>query len=217
MSSTDGSVSLDDRGSSAPARSRAATRQRIVESATELFAAEGLHSVSSARIAKAAGVAAGTFYLHFRDKKQLFREIVFAALGRLHEAQDRASEVAGPELDEQVGARVAALCGFAEENRSLIMLVFGRDHEAASLDEDVLDALRPGTEHLLKSRVESGALPASLNIAVASQALLGMQSRVIVWWLEDPSRATRADVIDALCRMHPLLHLGEKGERGEDT
>jgi AcrR family transcriptional regulator len=208
-----GPAPSEGEAASAPARSRLATRQRIVGAATELFAREGLHCVSSARIAKAAGVAAGTFYLHFRDKRQLFREIVFTALAHLEEAQRRATEAAGPDLAAQVRARIAQLCEFSEQNRSLVMLVFGRDHEAASLEEDVLDALRPSAEQALRNGVESGAIPASLNLTLASQALLGMQSRVIAWWLEDPSRASRAEVIDALCGMHPLLQRSEKRDR----
>ena len=43
-------------------------------------------------IARIAGVAAGTFYLHFRDKQALFREIVFEALATLEERLQRATE-----------------------------------------------------------------------------------------------------------------------------
>jgi AcrR family transcriptional regulator len=202
--------------SSAPARSRAATRQRIVEAGTELFAREGLHAVSSARIAKAAGVAAGTFYLHFRDKKELFREIVFAALGRLQEAQRRATEAAGTDVAAQVRARIAELAAFTEQNRNLITLVFGRDHEAASLGEDVLETLRPSAEDALRERVASGDLRGA-SLAVASQVLLGMQIRVIAWWAEDPSRATRVEVIETLCRMHPLLRPSGTGAGGDEA
>lgn len=228
MSATEGFVSLpSDRtgvlrdgelgaASSAPARSRAATRQRILEAGTALFAREGLHAVSSARIAKAAGVAAGTFYLHFRDKKELFREIVFAALGRLQEAQRRATESAGTDVAAQVRARIAELAAFTEQNRNLITLVFGRDHEATSLGEDVLETLRPSAEDALRERVESGDLRGA-SLAVASQVLLGMQIRVIAWWAEDPSRATRAEVIETLCRMHPLLRPSGKGAGGDDA
>lgn len=216
MSATESLVSIPEElgeASNAPARSRAATRRRIVEAGTELFAREGLHSVSSARIAKAAGVASGTFYLHFRDKKELFREIVFAALARLQEAQRLAAEAAGPDLGAQVRARIAELVGFTEQNRSLITLVFGRNHEAASLDEDVLETLRPRAEETLRERVESGDLR-GISVPVASQAMMGMQIRVIAWWAENPARATRDEVIETICQLHPLLR-GGKGAGGE--
>ena len=222
MSATEEFVSLpvgqpaEPEASSAPARSRAATRQRIVEAGTALFAREGLHSVTSARIAKAAGVASGTFYLHFRDKKALFREIVFAALGQLQEAQRQATEAAGADLAAQVRARIVELAAFTEQNRHLITLVFGRDHEAASLGEDVLESLRPSAEDALREQVASGDLQGA-SLAVASQVLMGMQMRVIAWWAEDPSRATRAEVIETLCRMHPLLRPSGNGAGGDEA
>ena len=218
MSATEDFVSLPDGGTpdSAPARSRAATRQRIVEAGTELFAREGLHPVTSARIAKAAGVAAGTFYLHFRDKKELFREIVFAAVVRLQQAQARAAEAAGPEVAAQVRARIAELAVFTEQNRNLITLVFGRDHEAASLGEDILESMRPRVEEVLRGRVGDADLRGG-SLAVASQALMGMQTRVITWWAEDPTRATRAELIETLCLMHPLLRPSRAHAGGEDA
>ena len=118
---------------SAPARSRAETRRRLLEAATDLFASEGLHGATSARIAAAAGVATGTFYLHFRDKEELFREIVFAALERLRERMRCALRDVGRDPRAQVRARTSELVAFAEENRSLILVLFGRDHEGAAL------------------------------------------------------------------------------------
>jgi len=96
------------------------------------------------------------------------------------------------------------LVAFAEENRSLILLLFGRGHQAAGLGEDVLDALIPGIEEALRARVAAGQLPADLHPASAAQAIAAMNSRVIAWWVEDPSRATRDEVTNTLCRMHPV-------------
>ena len=171
--------------------------------ATELFAGAGLHGVTSARIAAAAGVATGTFYLHFKDKEALFREIVFAALAELRERQRRAVEgLADPRA--LVRARTAELVAFAEQNRSLILVLFGRGHEAAGLGDDVLDSLIPGIEEALRARALAGQLPAELHPATAAQAIAAMHSRVIAWWVEDPSRATRDEVTLTLCRMHPV-------------
>lgn len=194
----------EPRLSTAPARSRADTRRRLVEAATELFAREGLHGATSARIARAAGVATGTFYLHFPDKEGLFREIVLAALAQLRGRVRRALEGAGADPRAQVRARTAELVAFAEENRNLIRVLFGRRQEAGELAEDVLDALIPGIEESLRARAESGDVPADLQPAVAAQAIAAMTSRVLAWWVEDPTRARREQVIETLCRMHPV-------------
>jgi AcrR family transcriptional regulator len=188
----------------APARSRAATRGRLVEAAIELFAREGLHGATSARIARAAGVATGTFYLHFADKQALFTAVVQSALGALRERVGRATASAGADARAQVRARTEELVAFAEDNRSLIRVLFGRRQEAGPLAEDVLDALIPGIEESLRARAEAGEVARDLHPAAAAQAIAAMTSRVLAWWVEDPTRAPRAALIETLCRMHPV-------------
>jgi AcrR family transcriptional regulator len=187
----------------APARQRADTRRRLVSAATELFAREGLHRTTSTQIARAAGVAAGTFYLHFADKHELFREIAFDALRQLRTRLAAASERAGLDLRAQIHARMDELVAFAEEQQALVRILFGRGDEAA-LGEDLLDELFPGVEARLRDRIDEGLADPRLHPAVAARALLAMWSRVVAWWVEDPSRAPRADVVETLVRLHPV-------------
>jgi AcrR family transcriptional regulator len=190
--------------STAPARSRAATRRRLIDAAIDLFAHHGLHGVTSARIARAAGVATGTFYLHFRDKQALFEAIVQGALAELRGRLRRAIDGAGADARAQVRARTAELVAFAEDNGRLIRVLFGRRQEAGALAEDVLDALIPGIEESLRARAAAGEVSADLHPGVAAQAIAAMSSRVLAWWVEDPTRATRDELIETLCRMHPV-------------
>ncbi len=56
-----------------PARGAPAeTRARLVSAAAEVFNRDGYHGTDSNRIAQAAGYAAGTFYKHFADKREIF-------------------------------------------------------------------------------------------------------------------------------------------------
>src|SRR6478609_7622757 len=81
-------------GSSAAARSsnraeRAAERRAaIVEAAMEEFVARGFAATRIDDIAKRAGVAKGTIYLHFKDKESMFEELIRTAIvplvGRMH-------------------------------------------------------------------------------------------------------------------------------------
>jgi AcrR family transcriptional regulator len=58
--------------------SAAETRERLVAAAAALFNRDGYYGTDSNRIAQRAGYAAGTFYKHFADK----REILLAAYER---------------------------------------------------------------------------------------------------------------------------------------
>ncbi|WP_025037230.1 TetR/AcrR family transcriptional regulator [Bradyrhizobium sp. DOA9] len=64
----------------APASNRAARaaerRAAIVEAAMEEFIARGFAATRLDDIAKRAGVAKGTIYLHFKDKESMFEELV---------------------------------------------------------------------------------------------------------------------------------------------
>src|SRR3954453_7587014 len=64
----------------APASSRATRaaerRAAIVDAAMEEFIARGFAATRLDDIAKRAGVAKGTIYLHFRDKESMFEELV---------------------------------------------------------------------------------------------------------------------------------------------
>jgi AcrR family transcriptional regulator len=185
---------------SAPARSRAATRARLLASATELFARRGLHGVTTHDIARAAGVAAGTFYLHFKDKQSLFREIAFDAVRDLRARLDRAGEGA-PDRPPAVRARIRALIEFSEENRDLVRVLFGRGHAAADVESAVLEALASAAEDRLRLQLERGEIQPGLHPAVAARALVAMQARALAWWIEDPSRAPRERVIDTLATL----------------
>ena len=185
---------------SARDRGRAATRARLMEAGESLFAERGIHGVTSHDIAKRAGVAAGTFYLHFRDKAELFREIAQQAVADLRSRLERAT-ASQPDTASAVRSHAAALVGFAEDNRDLIRILFSHDGEAAQVESDVLDQLAANIESSRKRRIESGDMPAEIDPGVMAQALVGMWARVVAWWAEDPTRAERDRVIDTLVRI----------------
>ena len=59
----------------APARAPEETRGKLVEAAGKLFNSVGYFGTDSNRIARAAGYAPGTFYVHFADKREIFFEV----------------------------------------------------------------------------------------------------------------------------------------------
>jgi TetR/AcrR family transcriptional repressor of nem operon len=61
----------------------AATRERIVSTASKMFLAKGLEVVGMRDIMSAAGLTPGGFYRHFESKEQLIAEANSAAFDRL--------------------------------------------------------------------------------------------------------------------------------------
>lgn len=185
---------------SAPARSRMQTRQRLVRAAVHLFAERGLHGVTSHEIAREAGVASGTFYLHFRDKTDLYRHIVFHAMEDLvQRVQQAIGNAEGSVL--RLRARAEAIVSFAEANRDVIRILFSTDAEAASVEADALSRLVGGLEARLSREQEDGRFPRDLDPVVCARAHVGMTAHLIDWWTQDPTRASRDDIVDTLVRL----------------
>jgi AcrR family transcriptional regulator len=75
-------------------------RQQILSVARDVFARRGYHAAKIDDIVAAAGIARGTFYLYFEDKRAIFEEIVDRTIARLGMAIVR--------VDPHDGARTVA-------------------------------------------------------------------------------------------------------------
>lgn len=52
------------------------TKRRIINAGLKLFSEKGFYITNSKEIAREAGVSIGSFYIYFKDKKALFREVL---------------------------------------------------------------------------------------------------------------------------------------------
>jgi AcrR family transcriptional regulator len=85
---------------------KAERRQQILNVARDVFAKRGYHTAKIEDIVAAAGIARGTFYLYFEDKRAIFEEIVDRTIARLGmsivrvDPHDGARTVAGQVKDQ---------------------------------------------------------------------------------------------------------------------
>jgi AcrR family transcriptional regulator len=81
---------------------KARTRQRILEAASQLFAAKGYERTSIDGIMRACGLTRGGFYAHFSSKGQLYRDALIhadsvdAVLGEYLGTEQPASAILSP-------------------------------------------------------------------------------------------------------------------------
>ena len=165
------------REAAAPVRTRKEkadeTRARVFASAVELFRKDGFHGTTIDKIAARAGVAKGTFFVHFRSKEAVIAELVRIQTNAALDA--RARVVAeGADAIASLRTTVLTLAETAAASRSLSRGVLSATlesrevgGEASDLFEAVFsamtaDAREAKKKKMLLSHVEPDALAASL-------------------------------------------------------
>ncbi|MCW2285666.1 AcrR family transcriptional regulator [Rhodoblastus acidophilus] len=81
-----------------------ARRQAILDAALEIFVSQGFAAARLDDIVSAAGVAKGTIYLFFRDKQDLFEQVVRGAVGPVFADMAVLAEKADAPFDAMLAA-----------------------------------------------------------------------------------------------------------------
>src|SRR5512140_1458363 len=106
--------------SSMVAQEHAEVRERIIDEATRLFVSLGYHGISMREIAEASGVSKAGIYYHFRDKEELFLDILRTNLEAIEQIVAEARRQATAR--EQVARFVRGLFERGPEQRAIIRL-----------------------------------------------------------------------------------------------
>ena len=107
-------------------------RQQILINARDVFAKRGYHAAKIDDIVAAAGVARGTFYLYFEDKRAIFEEIVdgtFATIGAavMRVDTEDASRTVASQIEENIQRIVHALLEDPATTKILLSDAVGLD------------------------------------------------------------------------------------------
>ena len=99
----------------------------LLNTAFELFTTKGVNETSIAEIAKAAGIAKGTFYLYFRDKYDIRNKLISYKAGSLliaaaEEVQSK-EDVEAMSLTDRILALVDFIITSLEEDKNLLMFI----------------------------------------------------------------------------------------------
>ena len=179
----------------------AATRERIIESAVELFAAKGFHGTSVADIGASADVQPGALYYHIRSKQELLWEI----LRRYTEqALQGAEAIKTADLDPV--DKLRKLIGFhvgiiAEHRREVAIQV--RDggaltgHRAAELQ-----TLRDNVQECWQRVLDDGHRADRLRSAdrAVVNGLLGMVNMLYLWYRPEKGDTVES-IVNQFCAM----------------
>jgi len=177
------------------------TRAKIFAAATQLFAQKGYTATTIADIAKAAGVAKGTFFVHFPSKDAVIGALVRIQTGAARKARLAALERYGPivALREAVltlGQRAGVSRTLSRGVLAAMLESEDVGGEASALFDELFgemkqDARLARTQKLLARRTDPDVLAASLMASY-----LG----AVLHFTSSPRAPALLDILDPLVR-----------------
>jgi AcrR family transcriptional regulator len=181
-------------------RRRADTRQRLYESAVDLIAERGYDATTVEEIALRAGVAKGTVYYNFPSKNALFEALLRHGVDLLTESFRDA--VAGLAPRPAIAALVHAQLAYIQRYRAFAQLLLSEMWRSSRDWQQTVSLLRGQAvavvADVLRTGVQSGDLPADLDVDLTAAALFGAGLVVAVDWLTFQPERSIDDVRRAL-------------------
>ena len=171
------------------------TGQRLLDSATEAFAAKGFHGTTTRDIAAAAGVTPGAVYVHHRSKEELLYSISKLGHERTLELVQAAAATSSNPV-EQIRTMVRDFVEWQSSNRTKSSVV---NFELAALSDEhrteVLD-IRRAVDAEFRTVVDQGRKQGLFDVpdtALAVFALLSLCIDVARWYRSD-GRLSAAEI-----------------------
>ncbi|MDY6794131.1 MAG: TetR/AcrR family transcriptional regulator [Actinomycetota bacterium] len=160
------------------------TREKIVQSALEVFAEKGLHGATVVEIAKAARITGGALYRYFDSKEDIFRAVVEAHSGSM-QALDIVRDLM-PELEPKTALKLIARGIFLViySDWDFIRMIVGEavknPDAAAPFTEKVMNPAREFIADTISLWKDKGILKDSVDPAIATVFLLGTLGYLLV-------------------------------------
>jgi AcrR family transcriptional regulator len=145
------------------------TRSRLIDAAHQLFLERGYDAVSIGEITERADLGAGTYYLHFRDKRGVYEALVrneLVALRTVWAEQRAVRKLRGqPAAEVSLMVELVLEALLADVTRAKLVLLDG-----PPLEKWLLDEIGREMAQVLADRVPAAELVANLVIGATLNA-----------------------------------------------
>jgi AcrR family transcriptional regulator len=159
----------------------AATRQRLLDAAEDVFAELGYHEASIVKITEAAGVAQGTFYLYFASKQEIFEELVRDLNRRVRHAMAAGAERGRTRAEAEL-LGFAGYFEFAAQHGALYRIIRQAEFVSPETLHDHYQAIASSYVAALESAMDRGEV-ARMDPEVLAWALMGMGELLGMRWI----------------------------------
>ena len=172
---------------------RDARRQTLVDAARDLFAAKGYHATTVDDITRAAGVAKGTFYLYFNEKREVYHDVIRGFMELIKDIGSSVGDTPTNPLDFLTKAEQAAheLMTVFMENRELARLAYresmGLDPKLAELIAGFYSDIAEVEARNIQVAMDLGIMR-SVHPTLVAYAHIGMVERVLLALIDHPEQ-----------------------------
>ena len=181
---------------------KAERRHKILSHARDVFARRGYHDAKIEDIVTAAGIARGTFYLYFEDKRAVFEEIVdraFTQIGMAIVRVDPADK--GRTVGDQVHENIRRIVHALLEDRPTTKILLT---DAAGVDpafDRKLQSFYEVVENLLEESLREGqelGLVAPGDTRMYMHLTVGMMKEALYQVVRRESEYTEEQVVQGI-------------------
>ena len=177
-----------------PRLPRRERRAQLLESALEVFVAQGYHAAAMDDIADRAGVSKPVLYQHFPGKLDLYLALLDSSCDALI-ADCRAALESTHDNKQRVEATVRALYSFMAEDTGAFRLVFESDLTSEPAVREHVDRVTAQTAELIAEVIhEDTGLPGPESRLLAV-SLVGMAQVSARYWLGEAREISQSDAI----------------------
>jgi AcrR family transcriptional regulator len=175
-------------------RDRQLRRQDILKAAEHVFAVKGFHKATIQDIAKDAQYAAGTIYLYFKDKDDLYLALLEKKIqDMLSSIQDKVGRMSG--TSEKIRSLVEEQLAYFAENQDFFRIYFSERQGVRWTIKDKIpaSAVNNFMQHMdyisgiIKKAQDEGVIRKDFDSRQLASVLTSMINALILRWMKDES------------------------------
>ena len=176
------------------------TRRRLLDAAESVFGELGYPEASVVKVADAAGVATGTFYLYFDSKRAIFVELMLDLNRRIRQTMSEGAAQGTTRLESELFG-FQAFFRFTSEHPALYRIIRQCEFVAPETLRYHYDRVAEGYVTALEAAMKSGEI-GSIDAEVTAYALMGLGELIgMRWILWGDGNPMPARVTDELARI----------------
>lgn len=187
---------------------RSARRAQVLRHAKRIFARKGYHRTNVADIISRAGIARGTFYLYFQNKKDLFEELLDQVVSEITERIHRLKVGAGePEPVEQLRNNLQRVVDYVLAERELVDILL---NHSVGFDRELDERITAFYDRI------AAAIKRSLDLGIEMNLVRPCDTRIVAYSIlggikEVVGLLSREETADTSGLVEQMLNFGLRG------